>query len=92
MTGRPEVRVLCPDCKPPRLLCRVIGSPHGPVYEITAGLGGWTYSPAGVWCPDHGWPDLADPLLAAKLARARPGRAVTHRARRLLARPIDALS
>jgi hypothetical protein len=87
VTACPAVKVLCGTGACTRLLCRVIATPKGTAYQITAGLGGWTNSPAGVWCPDHGWPDLADPALTAKLARAKPGHAVTHRARRMLPRP-----
>ena len=52
--------MLCRLCEPPRLLCRILDTPHGPVYLIPGEYaGGSTSSPAGVFCPEHGWPDLS---------------------------------
>ena len=59
-------------------------APGGLDYRL-AGRGGGTVSgPAGVACPDHGWPDLADPALTAKL-----GRAAAHRAKMLPRPPVQ---
>ena len=80
MSTDPAVKVFCPRCKPPRLLCHVIATPKGLAYKLTIGArGGWASGPSGVFCARHGWPDLAAPVLAAKLARsAERGQAVTH--------------
>jgi hypothetical protein len=77
VSGPPSVKILCGGCG--RLLCRVYDTPEGRAYWITGGHGGWASGPGGVFCADHGWPDLADPKLAAKLALT--GKVPTHRAK-----------
>lgn len=79
------VKVLCGTCG--RLLGRVTVTPHGRAYEVTAGHGGTANMPSGMWCPVHGWPDLDDPKLAARLDAA-DGRIVTHRARMMPRPPV----
>jgi hypothetical protein len=65
----PAVKVLCGYCG--RKLGEVIASPERIVYQISTGpLGGTASGPAEMWCPDHGWPDLASEAFRAKLARA----------------------
>ena len=81
MTRPPSVKVLCGRCGRP--LCRVTPGPGGPDYRLAGRGGGTASGPAGVACPDHGWPDLADPALTAKL-----GRAAAHRAKMLPRPPI----
>lgn len=64
------VRVLCGECG--NLVCRVMAADDGRVYyKCVAGNGMTTYDPRGVFCSAHGWPDLAHPALAAKVAKAR---------------------
>jgi hypothetical protein len=71
----PSAKVLCGDCE--RLLCHICDTPRGLAYKLTVGKrGGWTDTPAGVWCPEHGWPDLSG-------LKLRPGKAVTLRAKML---------
>lgn len=74
------VRVLCGSCG--RLICRVVDSGDRLAYRITVGSGGLNTSNGAVFCADHGWPNLNDPKLLAKVDAARAAnKTTTHRAR-----------
>jgi hypothetical protein len=73
-TPRPSL-IVCGQCG--RRLGSVTDTPSGRAYHVTAALGGTASGPGGMWCPEHGWPDLA---------AVKPGR--TLRARMTLSPPI----
>ena len=73
------VKVLCDSCG--RFMCRVVDVGDHLAYRTTVGGGGLNLDAAAVFCPEHGWPDLADEKLLAQAERAREsGRVATHRA------------
>jgi len=74
------VKVLCDSCG--RFMCRVVDHGDHLAYRTTVGGGGLHLDAAAVFCPDHGWPNLADEKLLAQVKRARDsGKVATHRAR-----------
>jgi hypothetical protein len=80
-----HVKVLCGYCG--RKLGEVSTAPHGLTYRPAAGQGGTASSPAGMFCPDHGWPDLATAAFRRKLTQAgETGKATTQTAK-MMPRP-----
>ena len=90
MTEQVRVKVICGQCS--RLLGRIIDADDGRTFHrvpLGKSASADTFSPQLVFCPDHGWADLDDPGLAAKLAASRAtGTVKTHRARVARVRPI----
>jgi hypothetical protein len=78
-----RVKVRCGYCG--RQMGEVIAAPHGLTCLLPGG--GTASGPAGLLCPDHGWPDLATETFTTALMRAwQNGKATTHAAK-MLPRP-----
>ena len=61
MSDTVRVKVLCGSCG--KLICRVVDTPHGVVYELNITARGTvlpTTDPRTVFCAEHGMPDLHD--------------------------------
>jgi hypothetical protein len=77
-----------------KILCGRCGRKVGTVtedegkrsYEITVAGGGWSATPLGIFCQEHGWPDLNDPKFGEKLKFTRDGQPATYKAK-MLPRP-----